>query len=93
MIAALIMAAGKGIRMNAGEYKQYLPLRGIPILAITLKRFEEAKIIDGIYVILPEEKIEYSKELIDSFNFKKLIDMIPGGDKRQDSVNNGLSKL
>jgi len=93
MVVALITAAGKGKRMKTNEYKQYIPLRGIPIFAITLKRFEESKVIDGIYVILPREKLSYSKKIIESFNFKKIMKMIPGGNERQDSVMNGICEL
>ncbi len=93
MIVALIMAAGKGKRMGLPEYKQYLLLGGIPILAITLKRFEESNLIDGIYVVLPEEKLTYSERLLSPFNFKKIIKLIPGGKERQDSVMHGMEEL
>ena len=41
MVAAVIVAAGKGIRMQSRLRKQYLPLAGLPILVHTLTAFSK----------------------------------------------------
>jgi 2-C-methyl-D-erythritol 4-phosphate cytidylyltransferase len=50
---ALITAAGKGRRMQTQTPKQYLPLGGRPILAQTIRVFEQCSAVDEIYVIVP----------------------------------------
>ena len=63
MVSAVIVAAGKGIRMNDTVRKQYLPLAGRPVLAHSLTLFEECNLISKIILVVPE----------DDFNFTKVI--------------------
>jgi 2-C-methyl-D-erythritol 4-phosphate cytidylyltransferase len=58
-IFALIPAAGMGKRMGAGCNKQYLLLNDEPILAHTLRVFQEASFIAGIYLVAPEQEIAF----------------------------------
>ena len=90
-IFALIPAAGMGKRMGAGQNKQYLLLDGMPILAHTLKVFEEAPFITGIYLITPEQEIPFClSEVVERYRFSKVRAVVAGGAERQYSVLNGL---
>ena len=53
MVYAVIVAAGKGVRMNCKTLKQYLELEGVPLLSITLKVFDKCSLIDEIIVVVP----------------------------------------
>jgi 2-C-methyl-D-erythritol 4-phosphate cytidylyltransferase len=90
-IFALIPAAGMGKRMGASSNKQYLLLDGIPILAHTLRVFQDAPFISGIYVISPEQEIPFCQsEVIERYGFSKVRAVVAGGSERQHSVRNGL---
>lgn len=93
-IYALIPAAGMGKRMGAGQNKQYLLLDDLPILAHTLRVFQEAPFIDGIYLITPEQEIPFCQsDVVERYGFTKVRAVVAGGAERQHSVLNGLSAM
>ncbi len=51
---AIILAAGKGRRMGESINKQYLHIKGYPILYYTLKAFSQSNCIDDIIVVVAE---------------------------------------
>lgn len=88
---AIIVAAGKGTRMNCKQNKVFLDLKGKPILYYTLKAFEDNNNIDSIILVLSDGEIEYCKDnVIDKFGIKKVCKIVKGGITRQNSVMNGL---
>ena len=93
-VVALIVAAGKGIRMGAKEGKPYVMLAGKPILAHTLSEFERCPLIDETVLIVAKNDVERSRvSIVETFRFKKVGKVIAGGMKRQDSVWAGLKAL
>jgi len=83
-----------GKRMGAGRNKQYLLLDGLPILAHTLRVFEDAPFISGIYLIAPEQEIPYCQSLVvERYGFTKVRKVVAGGAERQHSVLNGLTAM
>ena len=90
MVSAVIVAAGKGIRMNDTVRKQYLPLAGRPVLAHSLTLFEECNLISKIILVVPEDDFNFCKKEILPARSEKTVRLVPGGKKRQDSVYNGL---
>ncbi len=52
MVSAIIVAAGKGVRMNDTVRKQYLDLAGRPILAYSLMAFDACDKIESIFTFL-----------------------------------------
>jgi 2-C-methyl-D-erythritol 4-phosphate cytidylyltransferase len=94
MIAALIVAAGKGTRLGADQPKQYLTLAGQPILIHTLKQFDRCSAITDIYLIVPEADRQYcKKEIVGPAELQKPLALVAGGVRRQDSVLNGLTAM
>jgi 2-C-methyl-D-erythritol 4-phosphate cytidylyltransferase len=89
MISAVIVAAGKGIRMNDTVQKQYLSLAGRPVLSHTLSVFDECNLISKIFLVVSKKDFVYCRNNILTV-FKKEINLVAGGKKRQDSVYNGL---
>ncbi len=91
--AAIVLAAGKGSRMQADRPKQYLLLKEKPILYYSLKAFEESN-IDEIVLVVGQGEIEYcQKEIVEKYEFKKVIVITEGGKERYHSVYEGLKKL
>ena len=90
MITAIVLSAGKGTRMNSVVAKQYLELKGKPVLYYSLKAFQDSR-VDEIVVVTGEEDIEFVKtEIIDKYNIRKVKAVVAGGEYRFSSVYNGL---
>tara|TARA_B100001540_G_scaffold289579_1_gene285651 strand:- start:1189 stop:1839 length:651 start_codon:yes stop_codon:yes gene_type:complete len=87
---ALIVAAGKGERMKKNTPKQFLLLKGIPVLMHTINCFSN---FNEIILVLSEKNIERWKNLCVKYNFKKPHKVVFGGKTRFHSVKNGLKKL
>ena len=80
--------------MGAGSNKQYLLLDGMPILAHTLRVFEQAPFIAGIYLVIPEPEIPFCRaEVVERYGFSKVHAIVAGGAERQHSVRNGLNAM
>lgn len=93
MNSAIILAGGRGKRMNSKISKQYIDINGKPILYYTIKKFMNCKDVDNIVVVVPEDETDYcKKEIIIRYDLK--VDLIvAGGKERQDSVFNGLKAI
>jgi 2-C-methyl-D-erythritol 4-phosphate cytidylyltransferase len=93
-IALVIAGAGEGKRFGGKVPKPYVRLKGIPILSLTLEVFDTLSEINSIIIVTHPDWIKYCrKEIIEEFKFKKVVDIIAGGEKRQDSVRLGLEKV
>ena len=55
----VIVAGGKGLRMGGEVPKQFLPVRGIPILMRTIMRFHEYSQDLKIILVLPSSQQDY----------------------------------
>ncbi|MFT4902942.1 MAG: 2-C-methyl-D-erythritol 4-phosphate cytidylyltransferase [Thalassomonas sp.] len=87
---ALIVAGGKGSRMKADLPKQFLLLKGTPILMHTLKQFSH---FEKIVLVLPSTQFEYWETLCKTHNFTQEHTLIAGGETRFQSVKNGLNEI
>jgi 2-C-methyl-D-erythritol 4-phosphate cytidylyltransferase len=89
--AAIITAAGAGIRMGGNQAKQFMDLEGRPLLAVTLERFERSPDIEGIVLVVPPDKVDYCRdEIVKKYDLAKVVKVVAGGKRRQDSVRLGL---
>ena len=86
---ALILAGGKGQRMDSNIPKQFMLLNGIPILMHTLQKFKD---FDSITLVLPKNHFQYWYNLCEKYNFNVKHDLVEGN-TRYHSVKNGLQKL
>ncbi|MDE6531805.1 MAG: 2-C-methyl-D-erythritol 4-phosphate cytidylyltransferase [Lachnospiraceae bacterium] len=90
---AIVLAAGKGKRMNADRPKQYLLLDGKPILYYSLKTIEES-FIDRIILVTSADEIEYCrKEIVEKYGLQKVTSIVAGGKERYHSVWNGICQV
>jgi 2-C-methyl-D-erythritol 4-phosphate cytidylyltransferase len=93
MVSVIIVAAGQGKRMGSRVDKLFLPLAGRPVIAHTWRRFDEAKCIDEIVLVVREGRQKKFAALAKKYRFRKPYHIIAGGAERQDSVWNGLASL
>ena len=87
---ALIVAGGKGVRMNADVPKQFLLLNGLPILMHTIKQFSH---FEKIVLVLPNTQFENWEVLCKQHNFTQKHTLVAGGLNRFGSVKNGLIEI
>jgi len=93
MTSAIIVAAGKGTRMGPNVDKVFLEIAGKPVVAHTWQRFDEARCIDEIILVVRNGMQSAFQELAEKFSFKKPFRLVAGGKERQDSVWNGLEAV
>ena len=87
---AIVLAAGSGKRMNSKVHKQYLLLKGKPVLYYSLKAFEDSR-IDDIILVVGAGDIEFCrKEIVEQYGFEKVCAIVEGGKERYHSVYEGL---
>ena len=92
-VGVIIAAAGAGRRMKAERPKQLLVLDGTPILVHTVAKFDASPVVDYIIVMAPKESVDEVKSIVTRAGFKKPVQVIEGGERRQDSVAAGLQHL
>jgi 2-C-methyl-D-erythritol 4-phosphate cytidylyltransferase len=88
---AVIPAAGAGMRMMSEVAKQFLELEGSPLLAVTLANFERCADVESVFVVAPADWVPYCQErIVSRYGLSKVRQVVPGGERRQDSVRLGL---
>ncbi len=91
-VGAVIVAAGRSSRMG-GVDKTFAPMLGVPLIAYTVERFEAHPGIGEIALVLAAESVECGRDLAASRGWRKVTQVRAGGERRQDSVRNGLVAL
>ena len=92
MVTALVLAAGRSIRMGDGLNKQFIELLGKPLVCYSLAAFEQCCVVDAIILVRRPEDAGSAERMVRDFGFKKVVAVVDGGVERQDSVWNGLKK-
>ncbi len=87
---AIIVAGGKGLRMNAELPKQFIPVNGKPILMLTLEAFASYDNEIELILVLPVSQQEYWHKICKQYKFALPHRIADGGDTRFHSVKNGL---
>ena len=88
---AIIVAGGKGLRMQTDLPKQFLPLRGRPVLMHTIECFRG--LVDKVVLVLPSEQVHYWAGLCEEQDFDLPHTIALGGTTRFASVRSGLAEL
>jgi len=86
----VIVAGGSGSRMNNVVPKQFLLLKGKPVLYYTIDAFLKAYDDIKVILVLPEDHVSAGQEIIDAFFDYSRIQITVGGRTRFHSVQNGL---
>ncbi|MEL6529360.1 MAG: bifunctional 2-C-methyl-D-erythritol 4-phosphate cytidylyltransferase/2-C-methyl-D-erythritol 2,4-cyclodiphosphate synthase [Pseudomonadota bacterium] len=87
--AAIVVAAGKGLRVGGETPKQFRMLKGKPVLRYSVEALIEAGAAPIIVVISPDAR-DFAREALAGLNEAILAE---GGETRQASVRNGLEAL
>ena len=91
---AIVLAAGQGKRMGTKIQKQFLDLKGKPVLWYSLHAFETSEWIDEIILVTGEDLISYCREeIVEKYGFQKVRAVVAGGAERYHSVYRGLQAI
>jgi len=88
-VAALVVAAGKGLRAGTALPKQFAPWRGRPLVLHSVEAFAGAGISTIVVVVAPEQ-LDHARSLLEGIAGVRIV---PGGVMRQESVCAGLKAL
>ena len=92
-ITAKVLAAGSGSRMKSKTKKQFMEIKGKPVIWYSLFEFEKSR-VDEIILVTGKEDIDYcKKEIVEKYNLKKIKNVVAGGSERYESVYNGLKEV
>ena len=90
MNVAIILAAGNGTRLSNNIKKQFIKIHDKQLFLFSFDSFCSSN-IDKILIISSKEDINYVRSLVSSN--EKFLDVIAGGETRQQSVKNALDYL
>lgn len=93
MNIAMLIAGGKGARMNQDIPKQFLNINDKPVIVYTLQAFQQHPQIDAIIVVCIDGWQEILRAYANQFNITKLKWIVSGGDNGQSSIRNGVFEL
>ena len=89
----IIVAGGKGLRMGGGIPKQFIPVKGKPVLMRTLEAFHQYDSQMELILVLPVDHQPYWKSLCEEYRFTLPHRIANGGETRFHSVKNGLDLI
>lgn len=85
MHIAVILAGGSGSRFGNDIPKQFLKVNNKTILEYSIEAFEYHSLIDGIILVIKNDYISLTKEIICQNGYKKIKHIVPGGKERYKS--------
>lgn len=95
MVYGVILAGGVGSRMGGDKPKQYLNLKGRPIIIYTIEKFFACPEIDRIIVLCPAQWEEHTKDLIKKYisPAQEKITVTRGGATRNETIMNAVDLI
>lgn len=91
-VGAVIVGAGRGERMG-GVDKVFAPLGGRPLLAYSIAAFEASSAVEAIVLVLNERNLAQGEALVRASRWRKVVAIVTGGARRQDSTQRGVAAL
>ena len=91
MLSAIIVAGGSSQRM--GSDKLFALVAGELVIAHAIRAFARATSVSEIIVVAREDRHDEIQKLSRDAGFTKLHSIVPGGERRQDSVQAGLDAI
>ena len=89
----MLVAAGRGERLGDDRPKAFARLRGLPLLAESLRRLDDSEWIDGIVLVAPPEWEEPAILVAEEIGASKVSACVTGGETRSASVRAGLAEV
>lgn len=94
MITAIIVAGGTGERLGRPGGKQLARIAGLPVLAHTIRAFQDATRVDAVVVVAhPDRLDQYRAEAVVASGATKVLALVAGGTSRAASVRAGLAAV
>ena len=86
----ILLAGGVGKRMGADIPKQFIKVKGKPIIVYSIENFQRNEQIEKIVVVCVKDWIDYVKEIVKEYGLTKVEWVIEGGNTGHDSIKNGV---
>jgi len=93
MLSAIILAAGRGKRLNTPVPKPLVRIGKLPAIVYSLRVLSSHPDIDEIIVVVSAANQRAITKALRKYSFKKIKAFVLGGARRQDSVDNGLKAV
>lgn len=90
---AIIPAAGNGHRLKSSVLKPFIEVNGLPLIVHTIQHFEACALIDGVILVVPQERMAEFEGLVQKHGLAKVTRIVVGGATRRESVYNGLQVI
>ena len=90
-VNVIVVAGGSGRRFGGLVAKQYQPLAGRPMLAVTVSRFVGLRRLGRLIVVAAPDAFEECRALLAPLDLP--LRLAPAGKERQQSVANGLAEV
>lgn len=87
----IIVAGGSGKRMKTNIPKQFIEIKGMPLLMHTMTTFYKYDNKINIILVLSKAYFKHWKDLCQCHGFQIPHEVVEGGEERYHSVKNGLS--
>jgi 2-C-methyl-D-erythritol 4-phosphate cytidylyltransferase/2-C-methyl-D-erythritol 2,4-cyclodiphosphate synthase len=91
IVGAVIVAAGRGVRLGGEIPKQLLTIAGRSLLQHSVRAFDAHPAVSALVVVLPEEWLSRAEVLVGPTT--GVVRAVAGGARRQDSVRAGVQAL
>ncbi|MDD5477599.1 MAG: 2-C-methyl-D-erythritol 4-phosphate cytidylyltransferase [Candidatus Omnitrophica bacterium] len=93
MVSAIILAAGRGKRLNTPVPKPLVKIGNLPAIVYSLRALNRHLDIAEIIVVVSPGNQQAITNALKKYPFKKIKVFVLGGARRQDSVANGLKEV
>jgi 2-C-methyl-D-erythritol 4-phosphate cytidylyltransferase len=90
---ALIVAGGTGKRMKSQVPKQFMLLKGLPVLMHTITKFYRYDSAMRIILVLPADQMAEWKALCEKYDFSIVHERVSGGETRFHSIQKNLDSI
>src|SRR5262245_49112014 len=91
MLSAIIVAGGSSQRM--GFDKLFAVIAGEPVIGHAIRAFERADCVNEVVLVAREQRHDEIRRITSGAGLKKIRAIVPGGERRQDSVRAGLDRI
>ena len=91
-VGVAVVAAGQSTRMR-GVDKQFATIAGRPFLARSLETFDRSPSINSVSIAASASRVETVREMVRKCGLVKVVSVVEGGARRQDSVLNAVRAL
>ena len=91
--SCIVPVAGKSTRTSGSVLKQFVEIKGLPVIVRTLTNLNKCELIDEIVVVCSKSDIPYYEKAKSDYNITKISKIIEGGETRYYSVKNGFDSI